>query len=408
MNRSAKIIAVVAIVIIVVLAATFIQELKTRNTMDELRLKLGEDTQSARDRTKQICADNFDRALQVLFKAAVDENATRQKNAIEIIGLHESDLKGNERDTAIKILTARLDDRDPGVRVKAAFALATKFKHAPAADKLEKMVEADSSMEVKQAALECLGHIGGEKEVTFLAARMKDSDKDFVKIGAARALGFTGRADALTKLLALLPEKLGLALQTEQLYAIAALAQDLKDSDHKKNVIEVLDKYASGDGLMMLLAQAEDQSGKIGSTKQQFYAALVKAYHDWGEGKHAADFLFDKLKASTLAEHKEYQDAINAYVVTLRTTGNITSGRHISVVTKISQEDTSLLLYICGKLLELFNADTKDFAADALNQITNLNLGDNLVEWQNHYRKWTDGTEKFKVDPLSISDMPEK
>jgi hypothetical protein len=82
-------------------------------------------------------------------------------------------------------------------------------------------------------------------------------------------------------------------------------------------------------------------------------------------------------------------------------TQQIAGGSNIAVVVEVSEEDTALLLDICGKLVDLIGSESGRFALENLRLITGLNIGDDVVKWRGQYEKWTSGKEKFKVEPLS-------
>jgi hypothetical protein len=408
MSRNVTIVFIVVIAaIICVLAYTMVQEAQTRAALSDLWRLLGEKDDGSFGSARKICDDDLDRALPTLFKAVGDENATRRENAVKMLGAFVADLREKQQ-KAIEAITGRLDDGEPEVRVEACLVLTAKFRYAGCLDKLEALADADPDFKVRLAALEGIGRVAGEKEVLFLADRIRNGKDDregkIMKSGASRALGMTGRADALLVLLSQLQGKEGLIVQTEQLLAIAALAGDLrglKGAGHKEKVINALDEYFARKDLDTLMIQAEeDAAAGLSSSPQGLCGALLNAYHDWGEGKKVEAFL-EKMKSAPAEAKKFYEGVIYDYICSLMRTQQIAGGSNIAVVVEVSEEDTALLLDICGKLVDLIGSESGRFALENLRLITGLNIGDDVVKWRGQYEKWTSGKEKFKVEPLS-------
>jgi hypothetical protein len=418
MNRNVTVIIAIAIVVIVaVLGYTMVQELQTRSTMSGMWDKLGEDDPAAFGKARAICDENLARALPMLVKATVDSSATRRRNAVGMLASFAADLKDRER-IATDALVARLDDRDASVRAAACIALTADFRYKGAIEKLEAIADADPDITTRRAALTGLGYIAGDNEVLFLAAKLKSGaapagpeeakEAEQIKNAASRALGLTGRADALMILLAQLREKESIPLQTEQMLSIAYLAGDLGAADLKEKVVKALAEYRAEKSIDALLIQSmsgpvtpapEEQDGEI----RALLGALLKACHAWGAGKEA-DFFIEKIKSAPDGERAMYEDVVRDYIVFLMQTGQFVSGRNVKVVADISDEDAALLLDICGKLIDLIGSRSNQFALDNLRLITGLNLGDDVIKWREQYAKWTTGAEKFKVEPLPEKD----
>jgi len=413
MSRNITIALVVVIVaIICVLVYTLVEEARTREDLSDLWRYLGENDEDSFTSAREICEDDLDRALPVLFRAVADENATRRENAVRMFGTFVADLQ-DKRQRAVEAITERLSDGDAAVRVEACLVLTAKFRHAGCVDKLEALADADPDLTVRLAALDGIGRVAGEKEVTFLADKIKNGKDDregkILKSGASRALGLTGRGDALFVLLSQLQNKEGLMVQTEQLLALAALAGDLRDpkgTGPDRKVIDALDEYFSQRDPASLMIQAqEDAAAGFASLPEDLCAALLKAYHDWGDGKKV-DVFFEKMKSAPPEARKFYEGVIHDYILSLMWTQQIAAGADISVVVDVSDADKALLLDICGKLVDLIGSDSSQFALENLRLISGLNPGDDVVKWREQYEKWTSGKEKFKVEPLT--DEPEK
>jgi hypothetical protein len=407
MNRNVTIAAaVVLVVIICIFAYTKVWEIQSRSARDDAWRKLGETDAASQDAAWKIYNDDLDRALPMLFKALRDDNATRRQNAIAMLARFVPDLRDKKQNAEDAIMET-LGDGDPAVRIAACQALAAKFHCAGCIEKLESLADADPDIVVRQAAIFGLGYVAGENEVVFLANKIRNSRDDSegraVKRAASAALGLTGRADALFTLLARLQDKDGLMVETEQLHAVAALAGDLRDlqgSDNKQKAIAALDAYPAQKGLdALIIEQHDDESAGAASSPRSFYAALLRAFHDWGAGDRVGAYI-EKIKSSSGEERALYENVVHDYILSLMSAGEVASGADISVVVDISDADKALLLDICGQLIDLIGSESGQFAQDNLNLITRLNLGGDVVKWREQYDKWKSGGEKFNVEPL--------
>ena len=406
MSRAVTIALMVVIsAIICILAYSMVQEFQARAAMANLWQDLGESEGDSFDSARKICEDDLDRAIPNLIKAVSDSDATRRENAVKMLGVFAADLQ-DSRQAATDAVAQRLDDAEPAVRVEACLALAARFRCFSYAGKLEALAGADPRIDVRLAALEGIGRGAGPQEVAFLADQIKNGkdghDGRILRIGASRALGLTGRGDALLVLLAQLKNKDGLAVQREQLLAISSLAGDLADqpgSDNKEKVIAALDEYFEREGPDTLMLQAKDDAAAgLTSAPEDLFAAMLAAYHDWGGGK--IDAVFEKMKAAPPDAKKFYENVIHNYIVYLMTARQVAGGAKVAVVIGPSDADTASLLDICGKLVDLLGAGGGDFAQGNLQLITGLNIGGDVVKWREQYGKWASGAEKFQVEPL--------
>jgi len=400
-NRTIIIIAVALIAVLAILVNTILQEHSLRARLDKAIQALDSDDPGALAGARTILDEHRNRALPLLVNATTDRNETRRANAVNVLGTFAPYLTEKQRAEAVKAISTRLNDIDPQVRKAAVLALTRDFKHGPCSDSLQTISGADADVEVRMAALTGLGCIGGTEETQFLVKKL-DSKDDHIVVAASHGLGLTGRADALRALLKALKSKRGLAIHTEQLIAVAALAGDLKVKGGALNgeVIDALDELFRKTNPDTLRIQGHvDMAGGLASPEPwEFLLTLLNAYHEWGHGEKIKLF-FERIGTTTGEERRMYEDAVSKFIYNMLTEGLI-RGEEIKVVVEMSEADTKLMLFISKELIDLIETESRDFALKNLRAITRLNFGGDVVRWREQYEKWATGREKFKVEPL--------
>lgn len=415
-NRIIMIIAAVLLIVLAILVNTLLREHGVRADLDKAVELLGSedpyDVAKALDIFDKHCA----RALPVLLRAIDDEDEIRRANAVNVLGTFESHLTDEEHMKVVGAVTTRLDNISSRVRIAAILVLTKDFGHAGCSGKLEKMAEGDADISVRMAALDGLGHIAGgkkvqspvkQKAVRFLAKQLENND-DRIVMAASHALGLTDRADALQILLDELQRKRGLAVHREQLIAVASLGGVLKGGEFDDKVRKVLDGVFNEARLESLLIQAHaDTTGGVLNppTPEEFMLELLRAYHKWDKGARIERF-FERIRTTTGEERALHEDAVSDFIREMLS-ATVLKGEGIEVIVEMDKADTELMLFICGKLINLLETDSKEFARRNLEQITRLNFGCDVVKWREQHKRWTDRVEEFRVEPLVMSRSEE-
>jgi HEAT repeat protein len=129
-----------------------------------------------------------DRVLPALMMAISDESPKIRVAAAQSLG-HMENL------TALPQLMRALRDTDPWVRYYAARALA-EVRSPESMDVLASALHHDTATQVRIAAADALGAIGGRRAVSMLAPFVDSEDRDLSR-AALLALGVVGHPDAL-------------------------------------------------------------------------------------------------------------------------------------------------------------------------------------------------------------------
>jgi HEAT repeat protein len=185
----------------------------------------------------------FPECAESILACCHDDSTNVRRAAVEV-------LSALEDDRGLVALAAALADDEPGVRAAAARALGQMAgadawpllqkaledvgpwvryyavrsvgcqKFAPALDALSRLAQADPAMQVRVAAVEAIGAVGGTRVLPLLLSLADAPDQDLARAALA-ALGATGHPDALPPLLASLDS----ADEARRLGALQALGK---------------------------------------------------------------------------------------------------------------------------------------------------------------------------------------
>jgi HEAT repeat protein len=153
-----------------------------------------------------------ERALAVLANALETETPRVRAAAAHAFAQVESAR-------ALPYLLKALDDTDVWVRYFAARSIG-QHGYSESLDDLMRLAQTDTARQVRIAAVDALGQIGGPRAVAVLAALVESPEADLMS-AALKALGHIGHPDALPPLL----EALRSADQARRLRGLAALGE---------------------------------------------------------------------------------------------------------------------------------------------------------------------------------------
>lgn len=203
-----------------------------------------------------------ERVLDVLAEALQNEKPRVRAAAAHAFAYIDSPQ-------AVSPLLAALNDNDAWVRFFAARSIG---RHASSEglDALARLAQHDSANQVRIAALEALGSIGGVRAVAVLAPFCETEDRDLAR-AALKALGMIGHPDALPLLLSALRNNdaanrinAAQALGERGGPGVPAALQWAAASDSEHNVvqaaIEALAKLSTPDAISALVGLTADPS----------------------------------------------------------------------------------------------------------------------------------------------------
>jgi HEAT repeat protein len=189
-----------------------------------------------------------DRAFDALSRAAHDESSKIRSAAVRSLGYVENV-------NVLPELLRALMDEDAWVRYYAARSLG-QLRLPGAIDALSTAVRQDRANQVRIAAADALGSIGGPRVVSVLAPLAEAGDRDLAR-AVLHALGTVGHPDALHPILALLRA----ADPSRRLDAISALA-----ARRDRDAVEALRSTAANDTEPQIVTAAISQLAAMATT----------------------------------------------------------------------------------------------------------------------------------------------
>ena len=203
-----------------------------------------------------------ERVLPVLKTALGDESPKIRAAAAQSLGHLESVA-------SVSQLMQALGDPDAWVRYYAARALG-QIRSPESIDSLADALRSDAATQVRIAAADALGSIGGRRTVSLLAPFVNSEDEDLAR-AALLALGMVGHPDALHPILSVLRSSSSAPRRLAAVRAIAARRDDdaaealqwtaAADSDETvaDAAIEELARMATTESIAALLRLASDR-----------------------------------------------------------------------------------------------------------------------------------------------------
>ncbi len=208
------------------------------------------------------------RAVTRLTHRFVDDSSeTVRMRAIEVLGLMRT------REAVEALVWALRREENPALRWRAAWGLGQSGHSQLALDELTTALN-DDSPRVRRAALEAIGHIGGDRAVELISPAIKSEDP-VTRASAAQALGRSGDKAAIAPLLELAGDEhggvraaaiasLGGLPSTESLRAIAKAAED-EDRTVRRTALHVLSRLNLPAAYAALFGMLDDADRNIRS-----------------------------------------------------------------------------------------------------------------------------------------------
>jgi HEAT repeat protein len=229
-----------------------------------------------------------DRVLPVLKTAVRDESPKIRAAAAQSLGHLESVA-------AVPDLMRAMTDSDEWVRYYSARALG-QIRSPESIDALAAALRDDSATQVRIAAADALGSIGGRRTVSFLAPFVNSDDSDLAR-AALLALGVVGHPDALDPILAALRS----SDPSRRLVAVRAIAAR---RDH--DAAEALQWAAAADSSEAVADAAIEELSRMATPES--VAALLRLTSD-GRLREKAIVQISKLGHAHL---KRIQTGLNS------------------------------------------------------------------------------------------------
>jgi HEAT repeat protein len=202
-----------------------------------------------------------ERALPLLLEATRDPSP-------KIRSASAQSLAFMEPGAAVGELLRMLNDADPWVRYHAARSLG-RLESLEALDDLAALAQDDPATQVRIAAVDALGSIGGRRAVAILAPIVESDDTDLAR-AALMALGAVGHPDALQPILTILRSEdplrrreavhaVGLRRDRDAINALQWTAATDTDSSVSKAAVGELARIAMPESIAALIRLTADR-----------------------------------------------------------------------------------------------------------------------------------------------------